>query len=524
MNLAIRLGLRARLYLVSAAILALFAFNVATHLWGSYARSESVIAYRDANVATTLIRDLDQRLARQHQEVQVLAALQDTTDLPLAEDERIKADEDLKAISKDVRQLGGLGDSETEPTYRDLNTHTSALVTRWHNFYESYNDRNATPDVSAQSGFNLTISSLAKLAQRQTEVAVARSAVIDNTIRLTDRITIIAFISSITITMLLVLTLIRSTNNSLLRLKTGAERFGSGDLTHRIDPRKDAGEIADLAHTFNEMSARLQRAMGEVNNAKAEADRANDAKSLFVAKVSHELRTPLNLIIGYSEMLQDVLSDDEQIDRDQSIRDLSTIVSSGQQLLTLINDILDLSKIETGKMLVSRAPCNPADLVAQVCDTLSPLIDQKDNVLKLNIAPSARVEVVTDPGKLQQIVTNLLSNACKFTKSGIIRVSISITSGKIKLIVADTGIGMNETQQAKIFEAFVQAEDLTSANYGGTGLGLTIVQELCNILDGQIFLTSTLNQGSKFVVTLPAVKPISDPLKNEAMSYEHAEI
>jgi signal transduction histidine kinase len=142
-------------------------------------------------------------------------------------------------------------------------------------------------------------------------------------------------------------------------MKRGVERFGSGDLTYRIDAQRDSGEIGDLARTFNEMSTKLQTAIEEMNTARADADSANAAKSMFLANVSHELRTPLNAIIGYSEMLQDELGDGVQIDREQFHHDLATIIFSGKQLLTLINDILDLSKIETGKMQVSREVFSP---------------------------------------------------------------------------------------------------------------------------------------------------------------------
>jgi len=289
----------------------------------------------------------------------------------------------------------------------------------------------------------------------------------------------------------------------LTRMKRGVERFGSGDLTYRIDEQRDAGEIGDLARTFNEMSTKLQTAIEEMNTARADADSANAAKSMFLANVSHELRTPLNAIIGYSEMLQDELSDDTEVNRKQFHHDLATIILSGRQLLTLINDILDLSKIETGKMQVSFEVFSPAALLVQVCDALSPLLTQNKNTLVLNIDKDNMRDMNSDRGKLQQIVTNLFSNACKFTQEGQITVSAVMNEQALTVTVADTGIGMTPAQQARVFEAFTQAEADTGLKYGGTGLGLAIVREFCTMLGGTIEVQSKPNEGAQFRVRIP---------------------
>lgn len=496
-----RLGLRARLYLASGSILLLFAFNVGTHLWGSYARSESVLAYRDATEATTLVRNIEQGLATENQRVQVLAALRETN-APIGETQREQANAELTAISDQLRALGGLSNTETEEAFRAFYKPAADLLSEWMLFYSNYNDVTVSTSLSPNI-YDRTVQQLRALSDQHNNVALERSAVIDNTIQLTDRITIIAFISSITITLILILTLIRSTNASLFRLRVGVEKFGAGDLTHRIDENRDAGEIANLAQTFNEMSASLQTAMSDLDDARSDAEAANEAKSMFLANVSHELRTPLNAIIGYSEMLQDELSDGIEIDRDQFNHDLTTIIFSGRQLLALINDILDLSKIETGKMSVSFEPFNAAGLVVQVCDALSPLLAQNHNKLDLQVEGAKDVEVASDAAKVQQILTNLFSNACKFTKNGVITVAAKIEDNQLLISVADSGIGMTEEQQAKVFQAFVQADSKTSVNYGGTGLGLAIVSNFCDMLGGKIELTSAPGEGSRFDVSLP---------------------
>ena len=498
-----RLGLRARLYLASGSILLLFAFNVGTHLWGSYARSESVLAYRDATEATTLVRNIEQGLSTENQRVQVLAALRETN-ATIGETQREQANDELTSISDQLRALGGLSNTDTEAAFRAFYKPAADLLNEWMLFYGNYNDVTLPTALSPETYTN-TLEQLSALSDQHNNVAMERSTVIDNTIQLTDRITIIAFISSITITLVLILTLIRTTNASLFRLRVGVEKFGAGDLTHRIDENRDAGEIANLAQTFNEMSASLQTAMADLDDARSDAEAANEAKSMFLANVSHELRTPLNAIIGYSEMLQDEVSDGVEIDRDQFNHDLTTIIFSGRQLLALINDILDLSKIETGKMSVSVEPFNAAGLVVQVCDALSPLLAQNNNRLDLHVEGAKDVEVESDAAKVQQILTNLFSNACKFTKNGVISVVATVDDDTLQLSVADSGIGMTEEQQAKVFQAFVQADSKTSVNYGGTGLGLAIVSNFCDMLGGEIALTSTPGHGSKFDVSLPIV-------------------
>ena len=202
-------------------------------------------------------------------------------------------------------------------------------------------------------------------------------------------------------------------------------------------------------------------------------------------------------------MLQDELGDETEINREQFHHDLNTIIFSGKQLLTLINDILDLSKIETGKMQVSLEAFNPAPLLVQVCDALSPLLAQNGNKLVLDIDKKSMRDMESDRGKLQQIVTNLFSNACKFTKDGQITVSAAMDQQSLTVTVADTGIGMTETQQARVFEAFIQAEANTGLKYGGTGLGLAIVKEFCTMLGGSIEVESQPNEGALFRVRLP---------------------
>ena len=338
---------------------------------------------------------------------------------------------------------------------------------------------------------------LKELEQRQAFIAVQRANIIDRTIALTDRITVIGFFASILLTATLGFFLVRYTNRSLKRLKTGTQQIGSGDLDYRIDNIDDTGELGDLAEAFNDMSDKLRNAMKDVSNARDAADEASAAKSMFLANVSHELRTPLNGIIGYSEMLHDELADNQQLDRSQFQRDLEKITLSGRQLLSLINDILDLSKVETGKMTLHSEDFSPGTILRQVCDSVAPLFRNNGNelvVTDFGELPSMH----SDAAKFRQIFTNLLSNASKFTHGGVITLSAGVLHGSeqesqqqlLEITVQDTGIGMTPAQQGRIFDAFVQAEASTSASYGGTGLGLAICRDYCELMGGTITVES----------------------------------
>ncbi len=248
----------------------------------------------------------------------------------------------------------------------------------------------------------------------------------------------------------------------------------------------------------------------ELNEARQHADAANRAKSSFLASMSHELRTPLNAIIGYAEFLVEERGD---IDEEESADVISKIASAGRHLLGLINDILDLSKIEAGKVELFVERIEVAAILSEVIATLRPLAENQQN--RLTIEVDAELGTMhSDSTKLRQILLNLLSNACKFTESGeiILRAQRQEKDNTASIIieVEDSGIGITEDQLARLFQPFVQADVTTSSRYGGTGLGLAITKRLCQLMGGSISATSTLGRGSIFKVELPCVVP-SDP-------------
>jgi signal transduction histidine kinase len=501
-------SLSRRLTLSLLAILFIFSLNVGTHFWGSFARTESMSAYRESISAQQLAASIGLQLQEQRKQIRVLATLRDTTEERLSDADQLRAAANLAAISKAITQVGDSSHEVTRPQFDALWQAIQQLLPAWREFYDNYNDPNWSspyPAPDAPRLYDEVREKLVELEERQSFIANQQAAVIDQTIALTDRITAISFLASVLLSSILGLLLIRYTNKSFSRLKTGTLRIGSGDLDYRIRGIEDAGEIGELANAFNDMSDKLRNAIEDVRQAKENADRANEAKSSFLANVSHELRTPLNAIIGYSEMLHDEVEDEGVIDRDQFKSDLEKIIVSGKQLLSLINDILDLSKIETGKIEIYPENFSAKEMLEQACQTIAPMLPGNKNKLKVELADALPV-LYNDATKFRQIFVNLLSNACKFTEKGTITLRASSLEGEDQLVlfeVEDTGIGMSPAEQERIFDAFVQADKSTSRNYGGTGLGLAICKDYCEMMGGYISVESEAGVGTSFRVVLP---------------------
>jgi len=257
------------------------------------------------------------------------------------------------------------------------------------------------------------------------------------------------------------------------------------------------GKLVGLMGLYHDIS--------ELSKARLSAEEANSAKSQFLANMSHELRTPLNAIIGYSEMLAEEVAD---IGHTELAPDLEKIRSAGRHLLALINDILDLSKIEAGKTELYLETFDVAAMISDVTTTIRPLLEKNQNALVVR-APAAGT-MRADLTKVRQMLLNLLSNACKFTERGTVTLEVErVASDPAELFfrVSDSGIGMTPDQMAKLFEAFAQAESSTSKRYGGTGLGLAITRRFAQMMGGDVTVTSEPSHGSTFTVRLPVETP-----------------
>ena len=277
--------------------------------------------------------------------------------------------------------------------------------------------------------------------------------------------------------------------------------------------RKNAEDARESLRQINEqLEQKVAERTAELERAVVAAKEANQAKSAFLAKMSHELRTPMNAIIGYSEMLMEDANDAGDTGMAD---DLQKILSAARHLLGLINDVLDLSKIEAGKMQLYLETFDLQILVHEVASTIAPLVEKRNNRLVVNCTPVIG-SMYGDSTKIRQTLLNLLSNASKFTENGRVELKIEreIVDNQVWVVmhVIDTGIGMDSEQMARLFRPFTQADASTSSKFGGTGLGLAISKQFAQMMGGDITLTSAPGAGSTFTLRVPArVKPARSP-------------
>jgi signal transduction histidine kinase len=285
----------------------------------------------------------------------------------------------------------------------------------------------------------------------------------------------------------------------------GTERIVGALVVRRKQPGEFPKSTVELLQTFaaqSVLAVQNARLFSEIEDKSRQLQLASEHKSQFLASMSHELRTPLNAIIGLTEMM---VTNAARFGTDKALEPLRRVNAAGTHLLSLINEILDLSKIEAGKLELNPEPVNLARLIDEVIGTAGQLAEKNKN--RLTVEAQENVGALTaDLMRLKQILLNLLSNACKFTKDGEVALRVrKVADGRdwVELAVADTGIGLTAEQQAKLFQDFTQADSLTARRYGGTGLGLAISRKLARMMGGDVTVTSEPGEGSVFTVRLP---------------------
>ena len=465
-------------------------------------RAETLYQLRNAVDRQLLANHIDQEFSQRKKEISIFHKLRvQISATVLNEDEAAEIAEKLDRVNDladQLRQRTRLKNAEGINSFISLYDEIRA---EWLRLYTSNNQADYEQSLPTD---------LAEKADQQIEAlksfeeqTVLEAALNDEkTAEFVQRLNLVIFTVSTALAVLISFLLMRYLRGNIQTLKYGADSIGKGNLDDRIEIEvKD--EFGDLANSFNHMAATLKSIMDEANTARDEAENANESKSAFLANMSHELRTPMNAIIGYSEIL---IEDAEDAGVKEFEDDLNKIRAAGKHLLSLINDVLDISKIEAGKMTIYLESFDLQNLVNDVVNTIRPMIEQNQNEVEVrfNQLPN---QMYADSTKIRQILFNLLSNASKFTENGKITLTVNVdncdNAQMVRFEVIDSGIGMTEDQLTRVFDEFSQADSSTTRKYGGTGLGLAISKRFCTMLGGSMSVESALNKGSNFTVMIP---------------------
>ena len=317
------------------------------------------------------------------------------------------------------------------------------------------------------------------------------------------RFLIVVAIAHVLITFVFIILSFRFSNalvTPLRELTDFAIRIGQGTLEPQLDIKKQPKEVQYLTNQMNLMATQLSSKQMALVDARLDAEAASDIKSRFLANMSHEMRTPLNGVLGMTESLLEA-------PHAQNVRDdLQIVYSSARSLLDIIEDVLDISKIEAGAITVEKIECNLADIIRTALMSIISQVRRKKLTLHVDLKPNVPQWIKSDPTRIRQIILNLLSNAIKFSDQGQIKLDIGLfNDATLKISVSDNGVGMTESQLKTVFTAFKQADVSTTRKFGGTGLGLTISRSLAQLLGGDLTAQSTYRKGSTFTLSIPVV-------------------
>lgn len=505
------MNLSKRIALTSSVILIFYFFTVVVFLWSTRYSGEIVDELQSVIRSQYLVGDVSQQLNELNTRLKVLdavASAQDKKELDEKEQQNLlKSVEGIGVALSAIRETAGSG------LMRRIHGVDLAdeIIRQWKQLIEHAEEVGQPIQLYSLVAFGYEFDKTGTQLELDGDVlrslATELNREIDAAEALINRVSLMVFIVSSLIALSLIYFLIRYTQRSLSQLRRGTREWSKGNLAHRIWI-SGKGDLAQLADSFNAMAERLDASLEQANEERQRANKANQAKSSFLANMSHELRTPMNAIIGYSEMLLEDIEDGAELDPDEISSDLGKINAAGKHLLGLINDVLDLSKVESGKMGIYNEVTDLGQLINDVTTTVQPMVIKYENTLE-TVLELEDTEIRTDVTKFRQILMNLLSNAAKFTRKGTITVKATrfMEDGvdMLGVSILDTGIGMSGDQLERVFEEFTQADDSTTREFGGTGLGLAICKKFSELMQGRIEVESTPGEGTCFTFFVPAI-------------------
>lgn len=399
-------------------------------------------------------------------------------------------DYDYTQISRAIRALAEDPDFEGAAVFDE----NGEMITKFGNFVEMENDLFIVRDIMHHGEESNKIGELKVLISREAVIANFKKKVL---------VSGFAFVIVISFTILTIINSMRFVTSPLQKISNSMKDYAMGNKDAEAVSITSDDELGDLAKSYSFMRFeldKLQQHMEEevrdrtkkLNEARKKAEGASQTKSEFLANMSHEIRTPMNGIIGTAKLLEK-----SKLDKDQAEL-LSIISSSADSLLYIINDILDLSKMEAGKLSLEKIVFSPEDIFSDVEKMFQIQTSEKDIYLNLDLDKSVKGFAMGDPNRVKQIIINLASNAIKFTDKGGVTISASMKDDKLEVEVKDTGSGIPQEKVDLIFEKFSQADSSVTRKFGGTGLGLAICTELVRMMNGKMSVTSEEGKGSNF--------------------------
>jgi signal transduction histidine kinase/DNA-binding response OmpR family regulator len=505
------MNLSKRIALTSSVILVFFFFTIVVFMWSTQVSREKVSQLQSVIRTQYLVVDISQQLKELNTRLKVLDAVASAQDKnELDADEQTGLLKSVLATGNGLRVLREIAGHSITEQLSGVEP-AEVIIEQWKKLISHADETGQPVQLYSLLAFGSAFEEAETLLRNDGFLLRSLSSdlnvAIDEAEELINRVSLLVFLVSAMITLVLIYFLVRHTQSSLTQLRRGTREWSSGNLTHRIQV-SGKGDLSDLGKAFNAMAEKLDSTMEQAHAERQRANKANRAKSGFLANMSHELRTPMNAIIGYSEMMLEDIEDGVELDPQEIEADLVKIHAAGKHLLGLINEVLDLSKVESGKMGLYNEQADLRQLIEDVSNTVQPLVEKYDNSLDINL-DMEDFTVCIDITKFRQIMMNLLSNAAKFTRDGNITIDATrfIDRGidTVAISVTDSGIGMTPAQLEMVFEEFTQADDSTTREFGGTGLGLSICKKFAELMQGRIEASSTPGVGTRFTFLVPAI-------------------